>query len=231
MLLMSDSRAAREGRPVLAEIAGWGLTSDAHHITGPARDGSGLALALQKALASAEMRAEEVGSISAHGTGTVYNDSMEMKAFKSVFPGAAASDVFREGRNRSYDGNRRPGGRHRSDQDVAGGACSADSEPAGSGRRGRGLGLPGSASLRQRRDRFHEFRIRRHQLRAGAEKTGIERARPLMNVIAGIGWITQTEYGCVTKQLRRSYSDLASLRSELQEGLGALVSGEGLRQV
>jgi 3-oxoacyl-[acyl-carrier-protein] synthase II len=85
LLLMSESRAAREGRPVLAEISGWGLTSDAHHITGPARDGSGLALALHKALDSAGIRAEEVGSICAHGTGTVYNDSMEMKAFKSVF--------------------------------------------------------------------------------------------------------------------------------------------------
>jgi len=87
VLLMSDARAAREGRPVLAEVAGWGLTSDAHHITSPVRDGSGLALALHRALASAGARAEEVGSISAHGTGTVYNDSMEMKAFKSVFQG------------------------------------------------------------------------------------------------------------------------------------------------
>ncbi len=85
LLLMSESRAAREGRPVLAEISGWGLTSDAHHITGPAPDGSGLALALRKALDSAGMRAENVGSICAHGTGTVYNDSMEMKAFKSIF--------------------------------------------------------------------------------------------------------------------------------------------------
>jgi hypothetical protein len=39
-----------------------------------------------------------------------------------------------------------------------------------------------------------------------------------MNVIAGIGWITTTEYGCVMKRLRRSYSDMGSLRSELQEG-------------
>jgi 3-oxoacyl-[acyl-carrier-protein] synthase II len=85
VLLMSDSRAAREGRPVLAEVSGWGLTSDAEHLTGPARDGSGLALALEKALTSAGMGPEEVGSISAHGTGTIYNDSMEMKAFKSVF--------------------------------------------------------------------------------------------------------------------------------------------------
>jgi 3-oxoacyl-[acyl-carrier-protein] synthase II len=84
-LLMSDARASREERPVLARISGWGLSSDANHITGPARDGSGLALALRKALESANLSAEEVGSISAHGTGTEYNDLMEMKAFKSVF--------------------------------------------------------------------------------------------------------------------------------------------------
>jgi 3-oxoacyl-[acyl-carrier-protein] synthase II len=87
VLLMSDERASRESRLVLAEISGWGLTGDANHITGPARDGSGLALALRKALQSARISAEEVGSISAHGTATVYNDSMEMRAFKSVFTG------------------------------------------------------------------------------------------------------------------------------------------------
>ena len=85
ILLMSHARASLEDRPVLARVSGWGLTSDANHITGPARDGSGLALALRKALQSAEISAEEVGSISAHGTGTEYNDSMEMKAFKAVF--------------------------------------------------------------------------------------------------------------------------------------------------
>lgn len=87
ILLMSDARASREERPVLAKISGWGLTSDANHITGPSRDGSGLALALRKALESAGIAAEDVGSICAHGTGTQFNDSMEMKAFKTVFGG------------------------------------------------------------------------------------------------------------------------------------------------
>jgi 3-oxoacyl-[acyl-carrier-protein] synthase II len=89
VLLMSGARASRENRPVLARVSGWGLTSDANHITGPSRDGSGLAIALRKALASAGVSAEEVGSICAHGTGTEYNDSMEMKAFKSVFTSKA----------------------------------------------------------------------------------------------------------------------------------------------
>ncbi len=85
MLLMSQSRASREKRPVIGEVAGWGLTSDANHMTGPSRDGSGLALAMQKAFRSADISEDTVESVAAHGTGTVYNDSMEIKAFKMVF--------------------------------------------------------------------------------------------------------------------------------------------------
>jgi 3-oxoacyl-[acyl-carrier-protein] synthase II len=84
-LVMSPRRARREGREVLGEIAGWGLSSDANHMTGPLRDGSGQATAIRKAMESARMGAEDIGSVSAHGTGTLYNDSMEMKAVRSVF--------------------------------------------------------------------------------------------------------------------------------------------------
>ena len=85
MLLMSEARAAKEKRPVIGEIAGWGLTNDANHITGPSQDGSGLSKAISNALHSAGVSEIEIGSISAHGTGTVYNDSMEMAAIKKVF--------------------------------------------------------------------------------------------------------------------------------------------------
>jgi 3-oxoacyl-[acyl-carrier-protein] synthase II len=54
-------------------------------MTAPSRDGSGLALAVRKALQSADISEDAVGCVAAHGTGTVYNDSMEMKAFKEVF--------------------------------------------------------------------------------------------------------------------------------------------------
>jgi 3-oxoacyl-[acyl-carrier-protein] synthase II len=87
VLLMSEDRARREQRGVLGEVAGWGLSNDANHMTGPSRDGGGLAIAIRKALASAGVTADVVGSISAHGTGTVYNDSMELKAFRQVFGG------------------------------------------------------------------------------------------------------------------------------------------------
>lgn len=85
MLLMSEERAAREKRPVIGEIAGWGLTNDANHITGPSKDGRGLSKAVHNALQSAGVSENEIGSISAHGTGTIYNDSMEMRAIKKVF--------------------------------------------------------------------------------------------------------------------------------------------------
>lgn len=84
-LLMSESRAAREKREVVGEVVGWGLSNDANHMTGPSRDGSGVSLAIIKALHSAGVSADAVGCLAAHGTGTVYNDSMEMKAFKTVF--------------------------------------------------------------------------------------------------------------------------------------------------
>ena len=54
-------------------------------------------------------------------------------------------------------------------------------------------------------------------MRRGIEETGFQRASSTVNVIAGIGWITQREYGCATKELRRSYSDMKSLRSGLQD--------------
>ncbi len=81
-LIMSEERAARENRPVLGTIAGWGLSDDANHMTGPSRESEGLILAISKALASAGIGPDDVGFISAHGTGTVYNDQMEMRAFR-----------------------------------------------------------------------------------------------------------------------------------------------------
>ena len=87
-LLMSEERAARESRPVLGTLAGWGLSDDANHMTGPSRESEGLKLAISKALASAGAGPDEVGFIAAHGTGTLYNDQMEMRAFQAIFKDA-----------------------------------------------------------------------------------------------------------------------------------------------
>ncbi len=85
VLLMSEARALKEQWEIQGEIAGWGLSNDASHMTGPSREGLGLARAIEEALKKAEIPSSGVAGISAHGTGTPYNDAMEMKAFKSVF--------------------------------------------------------------------------------------------------------------------------------------------------
>ncbi|MFA5072970.1 MAG: beta-ketoacyl synthase N-terminal-like domain-containing protein [Nitrospirota bacterium] len=84
-VLMSTDRAAREQRHLLGRIAGWGMSDDANHMTGPSRDSEGMIIAIQKALQSAGMDSKTIGFIAAHGTGTLYNDAMEMRAFHAVF--------------------------------------------------------------------------------------------------------------------------------------------------
>jgi 3-oxoacyl-[acyl-carrier-protein] synthase II len=85
LLLMDERRARDEARTCHAEVAGWGASSDADHITAPSATGQGLAAAIRKALATASVDARDVGSICAHGTGTRTNDAMEMQAFARVF--------------------------------------------------------------------------------------------------------------------------------------------------
>ncbi len=70
------------------EIRGWGTANDANHLTGPSRDGSGLALAIRRALKRAGLDPKGIDYIHCHGTGTPYNDAMESMALRSVFDGA-----------------------------------------------------------------------------------------------------------------------------------------------
>lgn len=76
-------RAQARGAEVYGEIIGYGLTTDAGHITRPSVDGQ--AAAIRSALTSAGLSMEEVDSINAHGTGTYANDSVETAAIKLVF--------------------------------------------------------------------------------------------------------------------------------------------------
>jgi len=85
LLLMSRERAAREGRPELGVVAGWGAANDATHITAPARDGCGLIQSVRQALGRAAIEPGEIAAVSAHGTATPYNDLMELTAFGTVF--------------------------------------------------------------------------------------------------------------------------------------------------
>jgi len=85
MLLMSEEAAKKENRKIKGFISGYGASNDANHATGPSRDGSGLKLAVESALKTSALDVHIIDSISAHGTGTIYNDLMEIKAFKSIF--------------------------------------------------------------------------------------------------------------------------------------------------
>lgn len=85
LLLMSAERAKGESRPCLGKVLGWGAANDARHITAPDPEGVGLTQAIRKALVRANLQPEDIAVISAHGTGTVYNDLMELKAFFRIF--------------------------------------------------------------------------------------------------------------------------------------------------
>ncbi len=84
-LLMNEAHAVRDGYPILGRLSGAAMTSDANHMTGPSRDGAQLARAIRRALQDGSTAPEEIAVIAAHGTGTRYNDAMEMKALAAVF--------------------------------------------------------------------------------------------------------------------------------------------------
>lgn len=88
LLLETEERARARGATVLAELAGWGCTCDAHHATAPHPDGLGAEAALRAALESAGLAAGDVGYVNAHGTGTVDNDLVEGRLLRRVLGGA-----------------------------------------------------------------------------------------------------------------------------------------------
>ncbi len=85
LLLEELDHALARGARIVAEIAGYGATCDAYHMTAPRPDGSGGADAMAMALADGGVKPEEVDYINAHGTSTHLNDAGETAAIKSVF--------------------------------------------------------------------------------------------------------------------------------------------------
>lgn len=70
---------------VYAEVVGYGMTSDAHHLTAPRPDGQRAAACIRRALADAGLPPEAIGQVNAHGTSTHLNDAMEARAIRQVF--------------------------------------------------------------------------------------------------------------------------------------------------
>ena len=85
LVLEELEHAKARGAKIYAEVAGFGSTSDAYHVTAPREDGSGGAAALQIALKDAGLKPEDIQYYNAHGTSTSANDTAETKMIKSVF--------------------------------------------------------------------------------------------------------------------------------------------------
>lgn len=85
VVLEELEHAKRRGAKIYAEVAGYGCSSDAFHITSPAEDGSGAARAMENAMIDAGIKKEEVRYINAHGTSTHHNDLFETRAIRLVF--------------------------------------------------------------------------------------------------------------------------------------------------
>jgi 3-oxoacyl-[acyl-carrier-protein] synthase II len=84
LVIESLEHARARGANILAEVVGYGQTTDAHHITAPSEGGAGAARAIRIALADARVNPDEVNYISAHGTATPLNDSSETAAIKTA---------------------------------------------------------------------------------------------------------------------------------------------------
>ena len=86
VLALENFESARErGAKILAEVIGYGISTDNHHLTQPDPSGNGPRRAMEQALGTANISADKVGYINAHGTATVFNDAAEGKAIAELF--------------------------------------------------------------------------------------------------------------------------------------------------
>ena len=85
LVVEEEEHARRRGAPILAYLRGWGMTTDAQHLTQPHLDGTGLRLAIERALARAGIAPEQIDYINPHATSTPKGDEAEIRALEHVF--------------------------------------------------------------------------------------------------------------------------------------------------
>ena len=85
LVLESEEHAKNRGAEILAELAGYGASDDAFHITQPSPGGMGAYKAMEKAINNAKLNIEQINYINAHGTSTPFNDKNESQAIENLF--------------------------------------------------------------------------------------------------------------------------------------------------
>ncbi len=85
LVIERESHAKQRGASILAELAGYGSTDDAFHITQPSKGGTGALKAMERAILDAGINIDEIDYINAHGTSTPYNDKNESAAIRELF--------------------------------------------------------------------------------------------------------------------------------------------------